>query len=132
MSKPTNKEILDSIQRTYILSEALNSELIWLKSYCKPEYVKIINEAKAKVNHLKVTIASDTSKEALAEYEEIAFTFHEKVMDVINPKPKVFVEDCGNRVECYGCGDFHHKSEMTLVTDEYFCKECIPNDFYSK
>lgn len=84
MTKPTNQEILDSLQRTFILSEALSSELIWLRSYCKPEYVKIINEAKSKVNHLKTKIAGNLSKEALEEVEEIAFTFHERVMEVMN------------------------------------------------
>ena len=62
--KPTNQQILDSIQRVYILSESLVSELIWLKSYCKPEYIKIINEAKAKVNHLKKVMISDMTPEA--------------------------------------------------------------------
>ena len=82
--KPTNQEILDSLQRTFILSEALSSELIWLRSYCKDEYVKPINEAKAKVNYLKGLISGKLSKEALVEVEEIAFTFHERVMEVMN------------------------------------------------
>ena len=126
MSKPTNKEILDSIQRTYILSEALNSELIWLKSYCKPEYVKIINEAKAKVNHLKVTIASDTSKEALAEYEEIAFTFHEKVMEVINPKPSIPNNSIDySKSICDNCGT---SAVCDYYGDSVLCQDCIPKE----
>lgn len=36
------------------------------------------------------------------------------------------------KCECYNCGEFLNKSEMQSINDEYFCKECIPNDFYSK
>lgn len=86
--KPTNQQILDSVQRVYILSESLVSELIWLKSYCKKDYVKIINEAKAKVNHLKVVLIGDMSKEAKDMVEEMAFTFHERVMEIIEKDKK--------------------------------------------
>lgn len=124
MSKPTNKEILDSIQRTYILSEALNSELIWLKSYCKPEYVKIINEAKAKVNHLKVKMISDMTPEAKEMVEEIAFTFHEKVIEVINPKPSMPIE-----VECTNCGVSTNNPIYDKVGnyEYYYCELCDPS-----
>jgi len=97
--KPTNQQILDSIQRVYILSESLVSELIWLKSYCKPEYIKIINEAKAKVNHLKKVMISDMTPEAKEMVEEIAFTFHEKVMEVINPKEEGITQSTPNNLK---------------------------------
>lgn len=119
MTKPTNQQILDSIQRVYILSESLVSELIWLKSYCKPEYIKIINEAKAKVNHLKKVMISDMTPEAKEMVEEMAFTFHERVMEIIEKDKKV---------ECTNCGEITNNPIYDKVGkyEYYYCQECNP------
>lgn len=87
MVEPTKDEIMLSIRRAYLLGKAFNAEAIWLRNYLKPEHVKNLNEAKAKVNYFTKDITSMLSKEAIAVIEERGYELLEHFFEGIKDEP---------------------------------------------
>ena len=83
MAEPTQDEIMLSIRRAYLLGKAFNAEAIWLRNYLKPQHVKNLNEAKAKVNHFTREATSMMSKEAIDIVEERAYEMLEEFFEGI-------------------------------------------------
>lgn len=81
MSQPTHEEILQSIRRAYLLGKAFNAEAIWLRDYLKDDYVKILNEAKAKVNHFTSKASSNISLKDREIMEEKGYELLEKAFE---------------------------------------------------
>lgn len=81
MTQPTHEEILQSIRRTYLLGKAFNAEAIWLRNYLKDDYVKILNEAKAKVNHFTSKASSNISLKDREIMEEKGYELLDKLFE---------------------------------------------------
>jgi hypothetical protein len=81
MSQPTHEEILQSIRRAYLLGKAFNAEAIWLRDYLKDDYVKIINEAKAKVNYFTSKASSNISLKDREIMEEKGYELLDKLFN---------------------------------------------------
>lgn len=81
MSQPTHEEILQSIRRAYLLGKAFNAEAIWLRDYLKDDYVKILNEAKAKVNHFTSKASANISLKDREIMEEKGYELLEKIFE---------------------------------------------------
>lgn len=81
MSQPTHEEVLQSIRRIYLLGKAFNAEAIWLRDYLKDDYVKILNDAKAKVNHFTSKASSNISFEDREIMEEKGYELLDKLFE---------------------------------------------------
>lgn len=79
----SNEEIQRSIRRIYLLGKAFNAEAAWLRDHLKPAPKKILNDAKAKVNHFTSTTHASMSGEAKAIVEERGFELLEKIIKEI-------------------------------------------------
>lgn len=92
MSQPTKEEILHSIRRIYLLGKAFNAEAIWLRNYLKDDYVKILNDAKAKVNHFTTKASSNISLKDRAIMEEKGYELLDKLFEELNNEKETFID----------------------------------------
>ena len=81
MSQPTHEEVLQSIRRIYLLGKAFNAEAIWLRDYLKEDYIKALNDAKAKVNFFTSKASSNISLENRAIMEEKGYELLDKLFE---------------------------------------------------
>lgn len=81
MSQPTHEEVLQSIRRIYLLGKAFNAEAIWLRDYLKDDYVKALNDAKAKVNFFTSKASSNISLENREIMEEKGYELLDKLFE---------------------------------------------------
>ena len=121
-AKPTKTEILESIKRTYLLLESLDGELAWLRDFVKPDVKKVLNEAKAKGNHLKVTIVRGMSQEARTQVEDLAVEFHERVIQLMKPAP--VLNDYGKDI----CSEYGTSAVCDYYDDIAYCSACNPKN----
>jgi hypothetical protein len=87
MSQPTDEEVLQSIRRIYLLGKAFNAEAIWLRDYLKQDYIKPLNDAKAKVNFFTTKASSNISLSDRAIMEEKGYQLLDRLFDEFKYEP---------------------------------------------
>tara|TARA_R110000868_G_scaffold82454_1_gene232817 strand:+ start:1551 stop:1799 length:249 start_codon:yes stop_codon:yes gene_type:complete len=76
-------EIQKSIRRACLLAKAFDVEASWLRDKLKPEPKRILNEAKAKVNHFRNTAYSNIGTNAKDIVDERGYGVLEDLMKLI-------------------------------------------------
>ena len=120
-AKPTKEEILQSIKRAYLLLESLDGELAWLRDFVKPDVKKILNEAKSKNNHLKVTIVRGMSDQGRAQVEEMAVEFHEKIIETLGLPSAL-----ESNIILFPCSKCGVESNCMFYENIRLCHKCNP------
>jgi hypothetical protein len=83
MPELKEKDLILNIQRMYYLLTALDVQQEWLKPYLDKDYTKLVNESKAKNNHLRSIIKKKLTKEEIQSVELIGEAIVDKVWEEI-------------------------------------------------
>lgn len=87
MTTPTKENSVDvmaHIKLTYTLSKIVVAQMRFIREYHNKDTQKIINEAKAKLNHYVTTIEKSLAQEEIEKQEEVSMEMLERIYNEIN------------------------------------------------
>jgi|JI8StandDraft_1071087.scaffolds.fasta_scaffold1001407_1 hypothetical protein len=87
MTTPTKENSVDvmaQIKLTYTLSKIVVAQMRFIREYHNKETQKVINEAKARVNHYVKTIEKSLDPKEIENQEEISMEMLERIYNEVN------------------------------------------------